>query len=241
MDKFNCNSDLNIYDKLFKNEKKNHSVKINKHNDFLPDPKISNASTIKWLRSKLNNKIIEKSTLTIMPKERTKLNFDTIITNDDIGDKKRKIQKWLDEIYPKKQIQREKIVNPKYLYTTEIQKKIYKIRDLFLEFDQDHHKLSLHDLHEMFKRNNINVTLEELKDLFFKGKRFKKNEEPSMNFYEFMKFALCKDSDQNFRNFIRKVKKRINETKQSNFNTLTISKHTSNSSGLFSTIKYNVI
>jgi len=240
MDKFNCNSDLNIYDKLFKNEKKNHSVKINKHNDFLPDPKISNASTIKWLRSKLNNKIIEKSTLTIMPKERTKLNFDTII-KDDIGDKKRKIQKWLDEIYPKKQIQREKIVNPKYLYTTEIQKKIYKIRDLFLEFDQDHHKLSLHDLHEMFKRNNINVTLEELKDLFFKGKRFKKNEEPSMNFYEFMKFALCKDSDQNFRNFIRKVKKRINETKQSNFNTLTISKHTSNSSGLFSTIKYNVI
>jgi hypothetical protein len=149
-----------------------------------------------------------------------------------------KIQKWLDEFNPIKQLERQKIVNPKYLYSSEIHKKIFKIRDLFLEFDQDHQKLSLHDLHEMFKRNNINVTLEELKELFFKGKIFKKNEEPSMNFYEFMKFAICKDSDQKFRNFIRKVKKRINETKQSNPNSLTISKFTSSSSSHFSSIKY---
>ena len=55
-------------------------------------------------------------------------------------------------------------------------KKILKLRQIFLEFDEDgSRKMELDEMEEMFHKNKLFVSTQELIDLFFKGQRISKN------------------------------------------------------------------
>ena len=70
-------------------------------------------------------------------------------------------------------------------------KKILKLKEIFLEFDEDGSRtMEIDEMVEMFNQNNISATMDELVTLFFKGKKFKSEniEKLFLNFYQFMMF-----------------------------------------------------
>ena len=200
---------------------KNFNTKSNFkfYNDPSPHQKVLNSVTINWLRSKLNKKVVEKSVLSILPKQKTIINNDNSISKEIVKERKKiELRNWIND-YLSHPVKVYKSINPKYLYHIETQHKINKIKDIFLEFDEHgFRRLRLKDICEMFKRNDINVTNEELLELFYQGRQSKKNEEPSLNFFEFMIFEISDESDQNFRNFMRKIKLRIDDKREINSN-----------------------
>ena len=114
---------------------------------------------------------------------------------------------------PEKNINYE--INPKYLYTNDLFGRIKKLRDVFLEFDEDgSRKMDISEMWEMFNMNNIHCTEKEILNLFFKDKKIPKGEVPGLDFYNFMSFALSKEADQDFRNFMRKINEQVQEEKR---------------------------
>jgi Ca2+-binding EF-hand superfamily protein len=87
-------------------------------------------------------------------------------------------------------------LNPKYLFSDHIMNKIIKLRDIFLEFDEDgSRKLEISEIVTMLNTNNIPLLTEELLSLFYENKQISKSEEPFLDFYQFMQFALQRESD----------------------------------------------
>jgi hypothetical protein len=87
--------------------------------------------------------------------------------------------------------------------------KVLKLKEIFLEFDEDGSRaMEIDEMVEMFNQNNISATMDELVTLFFKGKKFKPEdiEKLFLNFYQFMMFSLTKEQD--FREFMRKIKEK---------------------------------
>lgn len=100
--------------------------------------------------------------------------------------------------------------NPKYLFTDFTLQKIIKLKNIFLEFDDDDSKkLELNELETMFKVNNIDVTLDELKSLFFPNRKFLKGEEPFLDFFQLYQFVMDNKNDYRFKIFMRNIKKKI--------------------------------
>lgn len=188
----------------------------------------------KWLKQRINNITLYKSVSSLieesntnsntnsstLPKLPNSINFNNINT-EVIPEEVNLFNSTATQrfIIPTKQVDSEvtnKIqINPKNLFTEQTLQKIIKLRNIFLEFDEDgSKKLELNELETMFMKNNIPVTLNELVDLFFPNKKMKKNEEPYLNFFQLYLFATDSKSDHKFRVFMRKIKNKIEEKKK---------------------------
>ena len=171
--------------------------------------------TIKWLRQKYTDSVIEKSISSMLPD-----NGKPVVPEDESESEKkhRLLMEYLDSLYNKGP-EREKYVNinPKYFYDKRTFEKILKFKAIFLEFDEDlSRKMEIDEMVEMFNQNHINANLLDLKNLFFKGKKVKKEDimKLYLDFYQFMNFALTKDQD--FREFMREIKSKNKENKEEN-------------------------
>ena len=182
-----------------------------------PNPKYCDFNTIKWLRSKYSDSLIEKSINTLLPD-----NGKPVIPDDESEEerKHRILMEFLDSLKPV--IEREKNVNinPKYFFNIKTFEKILKLKEIFLEFDEDgSRKMELDEMLTMFNQNHICADINELVNLFFKNKKFKKNDVMNLylDFYQFMKFAINKEQD--FRNFMRDIKEKYKKDKNLEQNT----------------------
>ena len=99
-----------------------------------PHPLLNNFHTIKWLRKRINNKTVERSVNTLLPKDGAPILKDT---SDKSEINKRKFDKWFSD-YLKPNDKFEKIkLKPKFLFSKLTLNKVLKLRDIFLEFDGD--------------------------------------------------------------------------------------------------------
>ena len=108
-------------------------------------------------------------------------------------------------------------INPKYFFSKEVYESILKLKEIFLQFDEDgSRKMEIDEMTTMFNINNINVTEEDLCGLFFEGKKYKKEDinKLYLDFFQFMNFALSKKSDQDFRVFMRNIKEKKMKEKE---------------------------
>ena len=170
-----------------------------------PNRKYHDFYTIKWLRNKYSDSLIEKSVFSMLPD-----NGKPVVPEDETESEKkhRLLMEFVDNLY-KKIPEKEKYVNinPKYFFDQKTFQKILKFKEIFLEFDEDQsRKMEIDEMVEMFNQNHINANLEDLRNLFFKDKRVKKEDimKLYLDFYQFMNFALTKDQD--FREFMREIK-----------------------------------
>ena len=170
-----------------------------------PSHLFHNFYTIKWLRQKYSDSLIEKSVFSMLPD-----NGKPVVPDDESEEDKkhRLLMEYLNSLYSK-QPEREKYVNinPKYFFDKRTFEKILKFKEIFLEFDEDQsRKMEIDEMVEMFNQNHINANLRDLVNLFFKGKKIKEEDimKLYLDFYQFMNFALTKDQD--FREFMREIK-----------------------------------
>lgn len=171
----------------------------NKLNKVSKHINIHNYHTIKWLRRKLGNDTIKKSIFSLLPNNGSP-------TNINLNEQKSNTQK-IKEFLNSYLIKEKNVLSlsPDYLFTKEALNKIYMLRDIFLEFDEDgSRKLEMGELQEMFEKNKIFIHKDDLPKLFFPN--IKNSGQDDLNFYEFLEFALSARSDQDFRNLMRRLK-----------------------------------
>ena len=171
-----------------------------------PSKKFHDYHTIMWLRRRYNEKVIQRSIYSLLPD-----NGKPVIPDDESEEDKQKrlLFEWLDTFCKPKDRFKNVHINPKYFFTDKIFEKILKLKEIFLEFDEDgSRKMELDEMVEMFNQNHINANVYELADLFFKGQPFKPEDvkKLGLDFYLFMNFTLQKDQD--FREFMRKIKEK---------------------------------
>ena len=182
-----------------------------------PSNLFHNFYTIKWLRQKYSDSLIEKSVFSMLPD-----NGKPVVPDDESEEDKkhRLLMEYLENLYTKTP-EREKYVNinPKYFFDRRTFEKILKFKEIFLEFDEDQsRKMEIDEMVEMFNQNHINANLRDLVNLFFKGQNIKEEDimKLYLDFYQFMNFALTKDQD--FREFMREIKLK-SKKKDEGFNT----------------------
>ena len=182
-----------------------------------PSNLFHNFYTIKWLRQKYSDSLIEKSVFSMLPD-----NGKPVVPDDESEEDKkhRLLMEYLENLYTKTP-EREKYVNinPKYFFDRRTFEKILKFKEIFLEFDEDQsRKMEIDEMVEMFNQNHINANLRDLVNLFFKGQNIKEEDimKLYLDFYQFMNFALTKDQD--FREFMREIKLKTKK-KEEGFNT----------------------
>ena len=182
-----------------------------------PSNLFHNFYTIKWLRQKYSDSLIERSVFSMLPD-----NGKPVVPDDESEEDKkhRLLMEYLENLYNKTP-EREKFVNinPKYFFDRRTFEKILKFKEIFLEFDEDQsRKMEIDEMVEMFNQNHINANLRDLVNLFFKGQNIKEEDimKLYLDFYQFMNFALTKDQD--FREFMREIKLK-SKKKDEGFNT----------------------
>ena len=97
-----------------------------------PSKTLHEFNTIKWLRNKYSDSVVEKSIHSILPKKNNPLKYK----NEKELDKRfRKMIEYLESF--KGPIGREKFIdiNPKYLFDETTFRNILKLKEIFLEFD----------------------------------------------------------------------------------------------------------
>ena len=181
-----------------------------------PNRKYHNSYMIKWLKNKYSNSVLEKSINTLLPD-----NGRPVIPDDESkSDKKhRKLMEFLESLKPVIEKEKNVNINPKYFYNKKTFEKILKLKEIFLEFDEDgSRKMELDEMFTMFNQNNIFADLNELVNLFFKNKKIKQKDimKLYLDFFQFIEFSLHRD--QEFRYFMRQIKEKYNteEYKESN-------------------------
>ena len=177
-------------------------IRLKKIESLDPSLLYNDNHMIHWIRNKYSSSVIEKSLYTILKEKNMNKEKDIKIEGKNF----------------EKQNGKEKFVkiNPKYFYDKATFKKIKKLKDIFLELDQNGaHKMSINEIENLFNENNIKVNKDELVKLFFKNKKFKKKEYEKLylNFYQFMEFSLKNEHD--FRLFMRKFKSKLAEENKS--------------------------
>jgi hypothetical protein len=170
-----------------------------------PSKSLHEFNTIKWLRQKYSDSVIEKSIQSILPKKNKSHQ-----KRENEHDKRYKgMLEYLDSF--KGPVGREKLIdiNPKYLFNESTFQKILKLKEIFLDFDvSGNQRMEFDEIVKMFNQNHIKAGKNDIVNLFFKHKAIKKKEDImklSLGFYQFINFALKKEED--FRNFMRKIKK----------------------------------
>ena len=145
-----------------------------------------------WLRCRYNEQVIQRSIDSLLPD-----NGKPVVPDDESEEDKQKrlLFEWLDTFCKPKDRFKNFHINPKYFFTDKIFEKILKLKEIFLEFDEDgSHKMELDKMVEKFNQNYINANVYELSDLFFKGQPFKPEDvkKLGLDFYLFMNFTLQK-------------------------------------------------
>ena len=194
-----------------KKEKKDPEQTMNKIKSLRPSVKYYDIHTINWLRHKYSNSLLEKSIKTLLPD-----NGNPVIPEDESEEdkKKRKMSEFLNSMKPVNEKEKNVNINPKYFFDKRTFEKVLKLKEIFLEFDEDgSRKMELDEMFTMFNQNNIFADLDELVKLFFKNKKINKKDIMNLylDFFQFMQFAL--DKEQDFRNFMREIKQKYKKNK----------------------------
>ena len=204
-----------------KNSKKNQKVfkvpsredQVKKYQNISPSQIFYNPNTIKWFKKKYNEILIKKSIYSLFPN-----NCEPVMSKEEKEKPERKKQEFLAHYMKPDDKYKDIWINPKYFFSKKIYESILKLKEIFLQFDEDGSlKMEIDEMTAMFNTNNINVTEEDLCELFFKGKKYRKKDVNILylDFFQFMKFALSKKSDQEFRVFMRNIKeKKMKEKEQ---------------------------
>ena len=163
--------------------------------------------TIKWLRQKYSDSVIEKSIRTLLPKKNNSLFLKKEKENEK---RHRKMLEYLESFKGPTGKEKYININPKYLYTESTFQKILKLREIFLEFDsRGAQKMEFDEILKMFNQNHIKADKNDIVNLFFKDKKIKKEEDILklyLGFYQFINFAL--EREQDFREFMREIKQK---------------------------------
>ena len=193
--------------------KKNISPEENKKKirSLKPTRKINDFYTVKWLRSKYSDFLLEKSINTLLPD-----NGKPVIPDDETEREKnhRLLMEFLDSLKPVNEKEKNVNINPKYFFDKETFDKVLKLKEIFLEFDEDgSRKMELDEMLTMFNQNHINADIKELVNLFFKNKKFKEKDimKLYLGFYQFMEFSI--NQEQAFRDFMREIKEKYKRDK----------------------------
>ena len=191
------------------NESKKNKIRLQK-----PSKTLHDFYTVKWLRNKYSDSVVEKSVLSLLPEKSTEIQM---IYKED-RERSKRYQKMIEYLNSLKgPVGREKLVeiNPKYFFNESTFDKILKLREIFLEFDQRKtQKMNFYEILNMFNQNHIKADKKDIADLFFKGKKIKRKEDIAklnLGFFQFLRFALRKE--QNFKEFMRKIKLKSNSDK----------------------------
>lgn len=164
-------------------------------------------STVKWMRHLLPVNSLS-STLTDMLVEKEKKHpFLLRLFEEDNTAFKSIIKQQGTLPY----LNKNKKLKPELLFQKETLEKIYKMRDIFLQFDEDRSRtLEITELHTMFNTNGIPVTKDELVDIFTKkGEKRKKIWEYKLSFLDFVEFSLSDECDKKFRQLMKNIKNRV--------------------------------
>ena len=184
---------------------------IKKYQNISPSQIFYNPNTIKWFQKKYNEDLIKKSIYSLFPN-----NCQPIMTEEE-WTKQRILREFLSHYLKPEDKYKDIWINPKYFFSKEVYESILKLKEIFLQFDEDgSRKMEIDEMTTMFNINNINVTEEDLCGLFFKGKKYKKEDinKLYLDFFQFMNFALSKKSDQDFRVFMRNIKEKKMKEKE---------------------------
>ena len=203
-----------------KNSKKNQKVlkvpsreeQIKKYQNISPSQIFYNPNTIKWFKKKYNENLIKKSIYSLFPN-----NCEPVMSKEEKEKFERQIQGFLSKYMKQNDKYEHTWINPKYFFSKEVYESILKLKEIFLQFDEDgSRKMEIDEMTTMFNTNNINVTEDDLCGLFFKGKKYRKKDINILylDFFQFMKFALSKESDQEFRVFMRNIKEKKMKEKE---------------------------
>ena len=168
-------------------------------------------SIIKNKKIKYNEDLVKKSIYSLFPN-----NCQPIMTEEE-WTPQRILREFLTHYLKPEDKYKDIWINPKYFFSKEVYESILKLKEIFLQFDEDgSRKMEIDEMALMFKTNHINVTEDDLCSLFFKGKKYRKEDinKLYLDFFQFMNFALSKSSDQDFRIFMRKVKEKILKEKE---------------------------
>lgn len=169
-----------------------------------PSKTLHEFNTIKWLRKKYSDSVIEKSIHSILPKK----SKSYLKKENEYNKRHKAMLDYLDSF--KGPVGREKLIdiNPKYLFNESTFNKILKLKEIFLDFDiSGNQKMEFDEIVKMFNQNHIKAGKSDIVNLFFKHKIIKRKEDIvklNLGFYQFINFALKKEQD--FRNFMRKIK-----------------------------------
>ena len=177
-----------------------------------PSKLFHNFINIQWLRRKFPESVINKSIYTLLPN-----NGKPVIPDDESEEDKRHrlMIEYLESL--KGPMGRDQYIdiNPKYFFNKQTWETVLKLKQIFLDFDEDgNRRMELDEMQEMFNSNKINASINDLVELFFKGKKFKESEimKLYLNFHQFINFALTKD--QEFREFMRNIKEKAEKEKE---------------------------
>ena len=194
------------------NESKIIKIKLTK-----PSKTLHGFNTIKWLRTKYSDSVIEKSIHSILPKQIKNVKYKD---EEEHHKRHRKMIEYLDSF--KGPIGKEKYINinPKYLFDETTFKKLLKLKEVFLEFDiSGNHKMEFDEIVKMFNENHITAGKNDIFNLFFKHKIIKKENDIKklhLGFYQFIVFALKRE--QEFRDFMRKIKLKYKKKENNEYN-----------------------
>ena len=164
-------------------------------------------ATVKWMRHLLPSNFLS-STLTDMLIEKEKKHpFLLRLFEEDNNALKSIINQQGTLPY----LNNKKKLKPELLFQKETLEKIYKMMDIFLQFDEDRSRtLEITELHTMFNTNGIPVTKDELVEIFTKkGEKKKKIWEYKLSFLDFVEFSLSNECDSKFRQLMKKIKERV--------------------------------
>ena len=189
----------------------NRENQIKKYQNIAPSQIFYNPNTIKWFKKKYNEDLIKKSIYSLFPN-----NCQPIMTEEE-WTQQRILREFLTHYLKPEDKYKDIWINPKYFFSKDVYESILKLKEIFLQFDEDgSRKMEIDEMASMFKTNHINVTEDDLCSLFFKGKKYRKEDinKLYLDFFQFMNFALSKSSDQDFRIFMRKVKEKILKEKE---------------------------
>ena len=193
------------------NESRKNKIRLQK-----PSKTFHDFHTVKWLRNKYSDSVVEKSVLSLLPEKSKEIQM---IYKDD-KERSKRYQRMMEYLHSLKgPVGLEKFVeiNPKYFFNESTFDKILKLREIFLEFDQHKtQKMSFDEILNMFNQNHIKADKKDIADLFFKGKRIKRKEDLAklnLGFFQFIHFALRKE--QSFKEFMRKIKEKNKQNDES--------------------------
>ena len=167
---------------------------------------INTVSKINWMRHLIPQEEVNQSLTNLLVEKEKELPFVLHLFED-----KKLIMKFASSIPKNNQcISLKKQLKPELLFHKSVLDKIYKLRDIFVYFDQDRSRtLDITELCAMFNSNNIPITKDELIYLFtHPGEKKRKSWQYKITFLDFVEFCLDEQCQEKYRALVTKIKQR---------------------------------